>query len=383
VIASVGPARTLQTGLLAGGAALALRAGAATLWAAAPAPSPTPRAPEPWPDGDERARRRADAEGRALFQKVEPLEFTLTADFRALGKDRKPGSTQRFPATVEVLGEDGQRRAIPVRLSTRGHARLIQNCGFVPLRVEFPRDGVAGTPFAGHGTLKLVTHCHGSKDFEQGMLREYLAYRIYNLFTPRSFRARLARARYVDSRKGEPVATRYAVFLETERDLARRLEGRIREQPKATFRHVDRGTLAPMMLFQYLIGNLDFSIYVQHNVRLVETPEGAIHPVPYDFDYSGLVNAPYAVPPRTMGIKTVLERVYLGPCLSMEEMTPLVGTFAAKKGDLMALVDSIEGLQPDTRREVKDYLGEFYSAVERPKDAKRILVDGCRNKAGM
>ena len=177
---------------IAGIAVLSLMA--ATLSPDAPKPpSPPPKAADPWPDAGEMERRRADAEARRLFRDTESLAFTLTADFKAVGKDRKPGRQKPFSAVVGTVGDDGQPRSIPITLRTRGHARLIQNCGFVPLRLEFPREAVKGTPFEGHGTLKLGTHCHGSNDYEQGALREYLAYRIFNLFTPRSFRVRLAR----------------------------------------------------------------------------------------------------------------------------------------------------------------------------------------------
>jgi hypothetical protein len=345
--------------------------------------SPPPRTVQPWPDAEEMQRRREDAESRRLFQETSPLSFTLTADFKAVGKDRKPGSTRRFPAVIGTLGDDGQPRSIPINLRTRGHARLIQICGFVPLRLEFRPEDAKGTPFEGQGTLKLGTHCHGSKEYEQGALREYLAYRIFNLFTPRSFRVRLARATYVDSRSGREVATRYGMFLESERDLARRLEARIAALPRTTFRHLDRDALAAMMLFEYMIGNTDFSIYVQHNVRLLQSRSGVIHPVPYDFDYAGLVNAPYAVPSRGLNLKTVLERAYLGPCLTPDELPPVVAGFRAKKADVMALVESVEGLQSGSRREVKAYLEEFFSTIERPRDAKRVLVDGCTKRAGM
>jgi hypothetical protein len=368
---------------IAGIGLVSLIAAASTLSPDAPRTPPPPRALEPWPDAEEMQRRRADAETRRLFQHTDPLPFTLTADFKAVGKDRKPGSQNRFPATFATVGDDGQPRSIPVQLRTRGHARLVQNCGFVPLRIEFPREVVKGTPFEGQGTLKLGTHCHGSKDYEQGALREYLAYRIFNLFTPRSFRVRLARATYVDSRSGSTIATRYAMFLEAERDLGRRLEGRIADLPRTLFRHLDRDTLLSMALFEYMIGNTDFSIYVQHNVRLVQTRAGALHPVPYDFDYAGLVNAPYAVPSRGLNLKTVLERAYQGPCPTLEELPPLVAAFQAKKGDVMALVDSVEGLEAGSRREAKAYLAEFFSIIERPRDAKRVLIDGCTKKAGM
>ena len=182
---------------------------------------------------------------------------------------------------------------------------------------------------------------------------------------------------------GKTIATRYGLFLETERDLGRRLEGRIAElraRPSGT------STARPsprMMLFAYMIGNTDFSIYVQHNVRLLQTPAGAVYPIPYDFDYAGLVNAPYAVPPRTLKLKSVLERNYLGPCLTIDELPPLVARFREKRADVMALVDSVEGMEAGTRREVKGYLDEFFAIVEKPKDAKRVLIDSCMKRAGM
>ena len=357
---------------------------AATLSADAPkGPGPSPKPPEPWPAAAEMERRRDDSETRRLFRESNPLVFTLTADFKAVGKDRKPDSEKRFPAVVAVLGDDGQTRSIPVQLRTRGHARLVQNCGFVPLRLEFPPDGTKGTPFEGQRALKLGTHCQGAKEYEQCALREYLAYRIFNLFTPRSFRVRLGRATYVDSRTGKTVATRYAMFLESERDLARRHDSRIAALPRTLFRHLDRQALLSTMLFEYMIGNTDFSIYVQHNVRLLQDQAGVVHPVPYDFDYAGLVNAPYALPARGLNLKTVLERAYLGPCLTKEEMDALVAAFTEKKADVMALVESVEGLEAGSRRDAKAYLQEFYSVIERPRDAKRPLMDTCSKKAGM
>ena len=357
---------------------------AATLCADGPKdPPPSPKPPAPWPAADEIQRRREDSEARRLFRETSPVSFILTADFKAVGKDRKPDSETRFPATVAVLGEDGQTRSIPVQLRTRGHARLVQNCGFVPLRLEFPAEGTMGTPFEGQGALKLGTHCQGAREYEQYALREYLAYRIFNLFTPRSFRVRLARATYVDARSGKTVVERYAMFLEAERDLARRHDARIADRPRTLFRHVDRPALLSMMLFEYMIGNTDFSIYVRHNVRLLQDQAGMVHPVPYDFDYAGLVNAPYALPARGLSLKTVLERAYLGPCLTMEEVEPVVATFLARKADVLGLVESVEGLDPGSRKEVKGYLLEFYSLIARPRDAKRLLMEACSRKAGM
>jgi hypothetical protein len=341
------------------------------------------RLAEPWPDAEKMQQRRVDAETRRLFQQSDPLPFTLTADFKALGKDRNPDSTTRFPAVLSIAGDDGHARSIPVTLRTRGHSRLTHNCDFVPIRVEFPRDGVKGTPFESQGALKLGTHCYDSKEHEEYTLREYLAYRLFNLFTPRSFRVRLARGTYVDSKRGKTLATRHAIFLESDGDVARRLEGRIAELPRTLFRNFDSESLTLLMLFEYMIGNTDFSIHALHNVRLVQNQARVLHAVPYDFDYSGLVNARYAVASRILRLKTFRERAYRGPCRTAEELQPFLAAFRAKKADVMATVDSVPGLDSGSRRDVKGYLEEFYSTINDPGDLKRQLVQSCSNRVAM
>jgi len=345
--------------------------------------NPLAKLAEPWPDADKVRERRRAAEGRRLFQSSDPLRFTLTADFRTVNKERDPASTRRFPAVLRIADGDGQGRSIPVKLRTRGHFRLMaRNCSFVPLRVEFPRQEVEGTVFEGAGSLKLGTHCEGDQEYEQYTLREYLAYRIFNLLTPRSFRARLAKATHVDSTSGKTLATRYAMFIESEADVARRLEGRIVHLPRALFRNLDSETLTLMMLFEYLIGNTDFSIFALHNVRLVQDQARILYPVPYDFDLSGVVNARYAVPDRKLHIETVRDRLYRGPCRSMEELRPLLAAFRARKADVMAAVDAVPDLEKDSRRKTREYLEDFYRTIEHSGSVKSQLMDKCA-KSGM
>lgn len=350
---------------------------------AKPKKDPRIKLAQPWPDAERLRERRQAAEALPLFRDAEPLPFTLAADFKALNRDRDKDSTRSFPGLLTVAADDGSPRAIPVKLSTRGKSRLVHNCGFVPIRVDFPDKGTKGTPFAQQEELKLGTHCHGSREFEQYALREYTAYRLLNLLTPRSFRARLARASYVDAKTGEAVAERYALFLEAESDLARRMEGRIAELPRAVFADLDPATLHRMMLFAYMIGNTDFSIFALHNVRLVQDQERLLYPVPYDFDYSGLVDAPYAVPARVLGLKTVQERAYRGPCLTIDELEPVAAGFREKKAELLALVESVPGLDAGSRRHMRRYLEEFFKAIADRGTLKHELVDGCSKKKGM
>src|SRR4030095_12697585 len=136
---------------------------------------------------------------------------------------------------------------------------------------------------------------------------------------------------YVDRASGKEQGTRIGMFLEDEGDVARRMEGRIVELPRLLFENLDSDTLMPAMIFEYLIGNTDMSIYALHNFRIVQRQDKSLHVVPYDFDYSGLVNAPYALPARGFLLKNVTERLYRGPCRSQELVDPYVANFVAKK----------------------------------------------------
>src|SRR5512143_4756 len=99
---------------------------------------------EPWPDGATIARRKADAENRALFQSSEPLEFTLRADFKTVQRDRDPSSTTLHPATLTVAGANGEPLTFQVQIRNRGVLRRkARTCDFPPLRIEFSKDDKA------------------------------------------------------------------------------------------------------------------------------------------------------------------------------------------------------------------------------------------------
>jgi hypothetical protein len=338
---------------------------------------------EPWPSPEAMKQRRADAEALPLFNSAEPFVFTLATDFKALNKDRDPESKKRFPGEVRLSGEGGKETAIEVQLSARGHVRrMARTCDYVPLRVEFPKGTTKGTVFAKQNALKLVVQCVRGGDFEQYLLREYLAYRAFNVLTRQSFRARLAKVTYVDRATGQASGTRYAMFIEDESDVAKRLEGRTIELPRLMFKDLDADTLMPMMMFEYLIGNTDFSIFALHNMRLVQRPDRSIHPIPYDFDFSGLVHPPYAVPDRALNIGSVRDRVYRGPCRRPEAIDPYVANFVAKRDLLRALPDAVPGLDKSSREDVKSYFDSFYSSIKTTKDVRRLFVE-CADKPTM
>ncbi|MEP7344554.1 MAG: hypothetical protein ABI877_04790 [Gemmatimonadaceae bacterium] len=323
--------------------------------------------------------RKKEAEALPLFTSAEPLEFTLIANYKALAKNRDTLSTRRFAAQLILAGASD---TIPMQLRTRGHYRLAK-CSFVPLRLEFTKKETKGTPFEGQKSLKLGTHCQRDDLFEQYVLREYQVYRLHGIITPLSFRARLAHITYLDSATLKPVdRARWAMIVESEEHMGARNGGVVREMRRALFEDVEQEPLITMSVFQFMVGNVDWSMYALHNVRMVTTPNGRLLPVPYDFDFTGLVNTTYARPDPQIPIKSVRERLYRGPCTTAAALEPILANFRSKKAHILAVYDSLPPLDQRYARDSKEYLEDFFRTLDRPRDIKAELIENCNRKGG-
>lgn len=310
-----------------------------------------------------------------LFAEREPLRVTIEADFDQLRDDRDEENEER-PGTFTLA--DGT--TLPVDIRTRGNFRLRSgNCPFPPLRLDFPRDSLGGTVLDGQNRLKMVTHCRDSGPFEQNVLQEYLAYRIYNLVTDLSFRVRLARVTYVDVAGEEDTIERWAFLIEHDDALAARLGGEELEPEEMLHpARVRTEVAAPLNLFQFMIGNTDYSLYELHNSVLIETPDRGVIPVPYDFDWSGLVDAPYAEPAPTLGTRNVRDRVYRGLCRPDVDYPALFQRFQALRPEVEAMIRDQVGMTDRAREDTLEYIEGFYDVLDSERRRTRDIVEGCR-----
>lgn len=312
-----------------------------------------------------------------FFEGQEALPpLVITANFGRLRRDRGEDPPWRW-GSIAYAGADGKQVTLPVRLRTRGIWRR-KNCVMPPLRVDFARKETKGTVFDGQNKPKLVVHCRDEGEADQYLLKELLAYRVYRLLTPVSHRARVARVQYVDSASGKQVAERYALFVESTEEMVDRLHGQELKQQGAMPDDLGADDDALFGLFQYFVGNTDFSVAALHNVELVAR-DTAVVPVAYDFDWTGLVNARYAAPDPRVGVRTVRERVFRGYCGSAESFQRAVQRFDEQRGAIYALLTDSVGQLMDKRsvEESKDYFDDFYQVVDDPHRFKREVLDRC------
>ncbi len=264
------------------------------------------------------------------------MELHLPLDSLLVDVGEDPGYHDGILVYYDSIGA---RVELGVEARVRGHFRKNPEiCNFPPLKLRFKKKMVEGTIFEGLKDIKIVTHCQSeAPDYEQYVLQEYLIYKTYNLYTDLSFKVRLARVHYLDSSSPGDTLTRFAFFLENPEDMARRNKGELLEFESAPEDKLDQDQLALMAIFNYMIINTDYSIPIMHNVVLVSRDyfEPPL-PVPYDFDWSGLINIPYDSPYVTH-ISGSPERIYKGPCLRMKELEKILGEMQMKRPEVFEL----------------------------------------------
>lgn len=276
--------------------------------------------------------------------------------------------------------------SLPIRLSPRGITRLRkETCQFPPLRVDFTSAPPAVSLFAGQKRLKLVTHCRPSEGHQQYVLLEYATYRLYNVLTPNSFRARLAQVDYIED-SGKPVTSRLGFFIEDLDDVARRngmSEARVGARiPVASLSPADAARFA---VFQYMISNLDWAMQAGpagdtccHNSRLI-APAGsaALTTVPYDFDYAGFIDAPYAVPPEGIKVSSVKSRYYRGFCRHNAEALRAAADIRAQRPAMLAVLQQIPQLKEGTRRKASAFLERSFADIATDQAVTANLLKTC------
>ncbi|GAB3287592.1 hypothetical protein [Hymenobacter tenuis] len=306
-----------------------------------------------------------------LFTTDEALPFTLLLPLEAILKDRGPTPTLHA-ATLLYQDAAGHSRTLIVQVRVRGNRRKDPTvCDFPPLLIRFPQAEVEATPFGKVKELKLTTHCQA----DHFVVREYLVYKLYNLLTTISFRARLCRVTYQDSNNKRKPSVHHAFLLEEATSLAQRNNATIVPKPLAIgMQHTHQKTMAMLAFFQFMIGNTDWSVPYRHNIRLLSLDKSTpSYPVPYDFDYSGLVMTPYAVPPQQLGITSVRQRLFRGYSFPEEIYAETRTLFNARRTDFYNVYLKCPYISEEEKTFATRFLDEFYKTINDPKDFERSI----------
>lgn len=317
-----------------------------------------------------------------LFASSDLIGLTIKGPVSSIARSR---SRVPQPGTVTVTGTAD---SLPVMLSARGLTRRQADiCPFPPLKVQFTGDPPPQSLFAGQKSLKLVSHCRNPASFQQYVLLEYATYRMFNALSPASFRVRLAQIDYVDD-SGKPVTTRYGFFIEDLRDVARRngmQQARLPQRISET--SLSQRHAALYALFQHMIANHDWSMRAGpageeccHNSQMISPAQGVAAgaiPIPYDFDFSGLINTPYATPPDLLKLSSVRQRQYRGYCIHNNAALAAAVQFRAAKPAILAALYETPGLEERTKARAAAFLEGFFADIATDESLRSKVLRSC------
>lgn len=156
-----------------------------------------------------------------IFDFDQPAKISLKMDVKAFKKAKY--DDEYLPAELRYeLDSINDAVVKNVRIKARGKSRR-KTCFFPPIKLNIRKADVRNDYLSDTKTIKLVTHCNSAVANRKYLLKEYLAYKLYEVVSPYSFRVRLVQMKYIDTgKRGKNIDT-WAFMIEPIGVLAERL----------------------------------------------------------------------------------------------------------------------------------------------------------------
>jgi hypothetical protein len=315
-----------------------------------------------------------------LFEDNNVVDITLRFDLSTYFRTKPKDEYLKANITFNLNKEDSISKNI--RLKTRGVFRN-QYCSFPPIELNFKKTDFGYSDLNRISKLKLVVPCSSGKDKEEYILREYLTYKLFNVLTDTSFRVRLLTVKYIDTQKKRKPFKQFGFFIEPVEMITSRTNSNRVKSMTLTQKSIVPAIMDRLAIFNYMIGNYDWSVPGQHNILVLNFP--GIDPfgrgiaIPYDFDWTGVVNAAYAIPAEIVGTKDVRERIFTGVCRRKEVFQADLELFLRKKQEFYKVINDFPYINQRSKKDITGYLDEFFDQLEGKRDLiLYIFMNSCK-----
>ena len=315
-------------------------------------------------------------EVESIFNSDKALDITIKFDVSEYMR-KKPDEYMDAVITFYYTKDDSVSYDISLR--SRGERRR-EICAFPPIRLNFKNTNTVYNDIDSMKNIKMVTHCNTSSMYDNYVLKEYLIYKMYNLVTEYSYRVRLLGVKYIDTGSRGRFYSKFGFLIEPMDVLEKRLDVLELENIPFRYENMIPDMFDRMAIFQYMIGNTDWQLVTYHNMKVVKSidQQRAI-PIPYDFDYSGYVNATYAVPHPMFPIEDVRQRYFMGACRPDSTYRRITREFMDNKDNFYGLKDKCELLDERSARHINNYLDDFFKLIEKDR-LVNIFINECEDR---
>lgn len=290
---------------------------------------------------------------------------------------RKETNDSTFVTSTLYFKEQDTWDSLPVELRTRGEFRR-KKCIFPPVKIKFSKQDIENTLFDNNKKLKLVVPCRHEEAKNDNVVKEYLAYKLYEPVTPYHFKTRLVNLEWSQkTSKKQSGHQLKAILLEDLDHVAERLGGDAYDRTVHPMR-LDTLNGIRNAFFQYMIGNADYSVTLGHNYKIIYLDEKFLV-IPYDFDLAGLVNADYGKSSDVQNLRFMGDqpaaRVYRDFPRDPALVEQIRQEYLSEREAIFSQLEKTKGFfdNEDEYAEAELYLTKFFQVLEDDKKFNRII----------
>lgn len=298
-----------------------------------------------------------------ILQHKEAVNVVIETDLDSIINVRKRNTYQ--PAKFTYENDKGAQIDCAIKIKPRGKYRR-RFCDFPTIKLNFSKKALKADGMAKYDDYKLVTHClDDKKESKENVLREYLVYKMYNVLSDKSYRVQYLNITYVDSKGKKNSLKRTGFLIEDTGELEDRIGVEIHPEPKLPMDSFDIEQYNFVALFQYMIGNVDWraSPFTKNTKAMKIKGKDTYELIPYDFDFSGVVNVSYQRLAAHLNQKDAQQRIFLGSIKKQKELKANFELFKSKKEALLQLIDNFELLPKHSRKQIRKYIESFYKDI--------------------
>ncbi len=312
-----------------------------------------------------------------LFANQDPLEVKLSYAFQSVQKNTS--DTVYLPTFLHYKMDNMEWDSVKINLRGRGNFRR-EKCFFSPIRIKIDKKDSKGTLFTGNKNLKLVLPCQVAKASDELVIKEFLCYKLYESITPYVFHTRLINLSLTNENEKKPKLYEVKAFLiEDDGLVAKRYDAKmVKGKVNALALQDTASTMHDF--FQFMIANTDWSIYAQHNVKVMYLPNKDFVPLAYDFDMSGIVNAPYSQVSEKLEIKNVRDRLYRGICKDEGLVQYVRSEYIKLEPKLWKNLEDLQSeLSTSEYSGIRRYMEEFFAIMKDDRRFNDSILKACRS----
>lgn len=312
-----------------------------------------------------------------LFDSEEILEVSMKFSVKKLRNETNDSTY--LDSFLIFKNPEGILDTLDVGLRVRGNFRK-ENCYYPPIRMRLKKKEGKDNLFDGSRNLKIVFPCSKANNADSYVVKEFLCYQLYEQVSDYTFHTRMIRITFEneDDKKGqsEPLL---GFLIEDDDKVADRFDGEILENKRIIGAIMGDTSSVRHDLFQYMIGNTDWSSLYQHNMKILKLNAKTVIPLAYDFDMTGMVMPPYAQVSNLVDIETVSERLYRGFCRGESLMKTIRDEFLAKENLLYGEIKQLEHLVPGYEiKFMNNYLKDFFDVLKDERRFEFNILTACR-----